>query len=715
VRTRSSKSFALPWTALLAAALIGSAAGAAWAQESDFFEEGSSYFQSETIEGASKHAEAPTETPATVTILGREDIERYGFRTLADVMNFASLGDFTINDGRYDFAGGRGLFSFEDFNTRILIMLDGHPLNEPWNNFVGVGREMLVPLDLVERIEITYGPSSMLYGGYSLYGLINVVTRTGADLSGGRLRLSGGSWSTKEAVGSFGLSGSTPSADGATERKWDVLLAGGYYGTKGYDYDLASIADERNHIDGGKDWGGRQRGTDFERSPFGFLYAKNGELSVFARSGYRKHGEPFAPYGSDYGSRQDFIRDDKSFLELRWDHPLTAHLGLSVRLFHDIYSYHEKERYTDDETYPGYAGYDYVLNAHDKDSGGEVRLTWQTGTHLLTIGGEYRRRYIVQEVFTEFYDDTIAPDSHNIARVRGHLAVGYIQEEWRPIDEFTLVAGGNWADTKPGGTKALPRFAMIYKPSSTLSIKGLYGKGFRPPSVYEAAYADYLIQIPNPSLQSEEISSSELSILWNPTPRLSLQAYGFHSKLKGLIQGVTIESADDVEGGVLPPSGDPNDLVGMLQFQPAGDVASDGAGAAARFRSGRFRLYGNVTYSKAKLESKDGTELDLPASSHWLASGGASCDIGDLTTSITLRYVGKQNLHPDRAPGQAGGFLEANLHLLWKTIVVFPVNLTLDVWNLAGEKGDYAASSIYTPAATQIEGRRVTLGAEARF
>src|SRR6185503_18988715 len=136
-----------------------------------------------------------------------EDIELYGFRTRADVLNFASTGYFTHNDRRYDFAGGRGLFFFEDFNTRLLVMLNGHPLNEPWNNFGGVGREMAVPLELVDRVEIIYGPSSLLYGGYSLYGIVNVVTRNGESEAGGRVRLGAGSGATGEAMASYGRAG----------------------------------------------------------------------------------------------------------------------------------------------------------------------------------------------------------------------------------------------------------------------------------------------------------------------------------------------------------------------------------------------------------------------------------------------------------------------------------------------------------------------------
>src|SRR5207245_1290385 len=78
-------------------------------------------------------------------------------------------------------------------------------------------------------------------------------------------------------------------------------------------------------------------------------------------------------------------------------------------------------------------------------------------------------------------------------------------------------------------------------------------RGFRPPSIFEATYADYVTNIPNPALRSEEISSAELSSMWKVTQHLAAQAYVFRSTLSGLIRGVTIASAAHVQGDVVGP------------------------------------------------------------------------------------------------------------------------------------------------------------------
>ena len=702
--------------AALAFAFLALARVASAQSVEDFFDQKSDWFASETVEGASKHAEAPTQTPATVTVIGREDIELYGFKTVADILNFASIGYFTQNDRRYDIAGGRGLFFFEDYNTRILVMLNGHPLNEPWNNFAGLGREMMVPFDLVERVEIVYGPSSLLYGGYSLFGIVNVVTRSGSSMSGARVRAEQGTWQTTDAAATWGGSGTLQSKGDQPGETWDVLVSAGYYRSEGEDLSLPLIpVDYSTDYDGGTTFGGPQSGTDFEKSPYAFLHAGRGSFTFTARTGSRKKGIPTAPYEIVYGSPEEYVRDTKSFAELRWDRTLALGVRLSARAFRDWYNYYEHDPYADSESYEGYDRYDFILDGDDVDTGGELRLTAQRGAHFLTAGVEHRKRDIVQTSYSRFDDGSIAEDSYIRASLPGKLTVLYLQEEWRPSDHWTLVAAGNYADTEPGGQKAQPRLAAIFHPRDDIAIKALYGRGYRPPSAFEASYEDTISYIANPALKSEEITSTELSVMWQKRS-FAAQAYAFDSQLKGLIRLTEITSPEDIEGGVVGPSGNPEDLIGYVQYQSNGDVASHGFGLGLRSRKQALRSYLNVAWAEAAYTPADGEAFDLPASANWLASGGLAWDAGVWAASLSARYVGSQSHDASREiEGTTGSFVEANTRLLWRTRAVYPVTLYLDVRNLFDSDGGTAASTIYTPSVIPIEGRRLSVGAELRF
>ena len=78
--------------------------------------------------------------------------------------------------------------------------------------------------------------------------------------------------------------------------------------------------------------------------------------------------------------------------------------------------------------------------------------------------------------------------------------------------------------------------------------------------------------------------------------------------------------------------------------------------------------------------------------------------------------MGPEPLDPSRGRlGAAGDFLEANLRGSYRTRLVYPVTVHLDVLNLFDRAGTVAASPVYAVPRLPIEGRRVLLGADVRF
>ena len=78
---------------------------------------------------ASKYEQSITDAPARISIITAEEIKRYGHRTLIDVLN--TLPGFqTSYDYSYSYVGTRGFGVPGDYNSRILVLLDGHRMNE---------------------------------------------------------------------------------------------------------------------------------------------------------------------------------------------------------------------------------------------------------------------------------------------------------------------------------------------------------------------------------------------------------------------------------------------------------------------------------------------------------------------------------------------------------------------------------------------------------
>ena len=83
----------------------------------------------DTVYGASLYAQTTSEAPSSVTIITSEQIKRFGWRTLAEIL--AAVRSFYLTDDRvYTYLGVRGLQRPGDYNSRVLVLLDGHTTND---------------------------------------------------------------------------------------------------------------------------------------------------------------------------------------------------------------------------------------------------------------------------------------------------------------------------------------------------------------------------------------------------------------------------------------------------------------------------------------------------------------------------------------------------------------------------------------------------------
>ena len=126
------------------------------------------------ITSASLHEERLEDAPASVTVISADEIRRFGYRTLAEALAYVR-GIYIDSDHTYVSAGIRG-FSLPGFETRYIVLLNGHNIAENISEATFVGADFPLDMDLVERIEVVRGASSALYGSSGMLATINVVT-----------------------------------------------------------------------------------------------------------------------------------------------------------------------------------------------------------------------------------------------------------------------------------------------------------------------------------------------------------------------------------------------------------------------------------------------------------------------------------------------------------------------------------------------------------
>src|ERR1700675_4130133 len=150
------------------------------------------------VVGASERIQPVTEAPASVSFITAEEIARYGYRTLADILR-GVRGMYVTDDRNFSLLGTRGFGKPGDYNSRILLLVNGHRVNDNVYGQAEIGAEFGIDPALFERVEIIRGPASSLYGDSAFFAVVNVITRTGASLGGATMALEGGNLDTARA------------------------------------------------------------------------------------------------------------------------------------------------------------------------------------------------------------------------------------------------------------------------------------------------------------------------------------------------------------------------------------------------------------------------------------------------------------------------------------------------------------------------------------
>lgn len=129
---------------------------------------------------ASRHLDDPRKAPAKVTVIGRDEIVRYGWRTLGELLRSVP-GIYTAYDRNYTYIGVRGFLQSGDYNARVLLLIDGHRVNENVYDSALLGTEFPLDLNLIDHVEIVSGPGSSLFGTNAELAVVNVFTRRPED------------------------------------------------------------------------------------------------------------------------------------------------------------------------------------------------------------------------------------------------------------------------------------------------------------------------------------------------------------------------------------------------------------------------------------------------------------------------------------------------------------------------------------------------------
>lgn len=132
------------------------------------------FYAEEEVEIASLKPQPVEEAPGIVSVITAQQIKDMGARDLNDVLRM--LPGFQLPVSIY-YAPGYGVRGLTQIpNNRVLVMMDGVSLHEPYNGQSNRNWSDM-PLNNVKRIEVIRGPGSALYGTYAFLAVINIITK----------------------------------------------------------------------------------------------------------------------------------------------------------------------------------------------------------------------------------------------------------------------------------------------------------------------------------------------------------------------------------------------------------------------------------------------------------------------------------------------------------------------------------------------------------
>src|SRR5579862_7123951 len=193
-----------------------------FAQESNLADKSLEDLANIQVYSASKHMQSVSDAPSSVTVITADEIQKYGYRSLAEILE-SVRGFYITYDRDYSFVGVRGFGRLGDSNNRILVLIDGHRINDNVFGQPYLGTEFLVDVDLIDRLEIVRGPGSSLYGADAFFAVINVITRKRPQLKGFELSFAPASYGTYDGRASYG----------GEYRGIDMALSGTFYNSAG--------------------------------------------------------------------------------------------------------------------------------------------------------------------------------------------------------------------------------------------------------------------------------------------------------------------------------------------------------------------------------------------------------------------------------------------------------------------------------------------------
>lgn len=411
--------------------------------------------------------------PGTVTVLQGDEMEALGARTVAEALTFVP-GVFALHESiGTPIVTVRGvIFRFNSGNIKILV--DGIAMTQ--QSAALNSSALMLPMELVERLEFIRGPGSTVHGDFAFVGLLNIVTRE----EGRRAFLHADGFETLGAGALLWFE------DASKEHRFGVDL----YGLTSRDAPAVE-------------------GSEAEETRFA-------GSAAYRYRGFRASFHLLRRERDQDGTR---VADEhNAVLQLRHVGELSSSLESDARvsLLQNVFDFPETD----------FDGTRF---------GVEWDLTWRgmsRNTWLLAV--DYGDTAIDEAIHTPPLPEEIRPAPEDASGTHRRLLGLSLQDQIELGKAFTLTLGVRY-ERLDGNGEVSPRVALVWRATEHQILKAQYAEGYRAANFFEL----YGTGERNDDLEPENVETTELSYVYRGSSWL-VRATLFRSELSDLIQPAAI-------------------------------------------------------------------------------------------------------------------------------------------------------------------------------
>ena len=461
----------------------------------------------EVVVTASRTKQEVRESPSSVEVITREDIDKMGAENLAQALQLA-LG---IDTQENAMVGNRS--SIRGMNTnQTLILIDGRRVRtentSETMNFYELKR---INMDDVERIEIVRGAASSLYGSEALGGVINVIKKHPGKMQTAVTL----DWTSRQSDEGIRF-------DSGKLGKW--ALSGSF-----------------------KHMGVREQGTDAGSN----MYGKKNFFNLDGRMEMTE--DKWLDVFFDYLTEDLYMKDSLT-QGTDYDHKRFStgikYSGRDKRGDYEMqvyYTYFDKHQRTRERANHSLNSFDDLkFNSLIFDGRRSIQVAKD---HLLTFGGEYRKEDYESTRIKGTNTRTLEGVTNQLGNSSMDYTAFYLQDEWLASPRWLIIPSLRWDYNSEFGNELTGKLGTTYKITKDVRFKANIGTAYRAPTASELYFswhhtpnARMDVQINgNPNLKPEKALNFDLGFEMEKDKTFGKITY-FHNKVDDLINIDTVMS-----------------------------------------------------------------------------------------------------------------------------------------------------------------------------